>query len=236
MQQVAVVTGAGSGIGQACALALLEREWHVALLGRREAALRETADLAGPNGERALVLPCDIGDQQAIQGIADALVARLGRVDALINAAGTNVPERSLAALSIDNYHALIQTNLNGAFYCAQAFLPHMRRQRSGSIVNISSVAGLRASTVAGAAYVMSKFGVNGLTESINLEERANGIRACAICPGEVNTPILDLRPAPPPPEARQRLIQPEDVAQCVLLVVTLPPRAVIEQLVIMPQ
>ena len=236
MQQVAVVTGAGSGIGQASALALLERGWHVALIGRREGALRETADRAGPNGERALVLPCDIGDQPGIQDVADAIVARLGRVDALVNAAGTNTPERSLAALSSDDYHALIQTNLNGAFYCARAFLPHMRRQHSGTIVNISSIAGLRASTTAGVAYVMSKFGVNGLTESINAEERANGIRACAICPGEVNTPIMDLRPSPPPAEARQRMIQPEDVAQCVLLVLTLPPRAVIEQLVIMPQ
>ncbi|HEX5690232.1 MAG TPA: SDR family oxidoreductase, partial [Roseiflexaceae bacterium] len=200
MQQVAVVTGAGSGIGQACALALLERDWHVALIGRREAALRETADRSGPNGDRALVLPCDIGDQQAIQAIADAIVARLGRVDALVNAAGTNIPERSLAKLNVDDYQALINTNLNGAFYCAHAFLPHMRSQHSGTIVNISSVAGLRASKVAGVAYVMSKFGVNGLTESINIEERANGIRACVICPGEVNTPILDLRPSPPPP------------------------------------
>jgi NAD(P)-dependent dehydrogenase (short-subunit alcohol dehydrogenase family) len=157
-------------------------------------------------------------------------------VDALVNAAGTNTPERSLAALSMDDYHRLLHTNLDGAFYCVQAFLPAMRRQRAGTIVNISSVAGLRASPTAGVAYVMSKFGLNGLTHSINAEERANGIRACAICPGDVNTAILDLRPTPPSPEARQQIIQPEDVAQCVLLALSLPPRAVIEELVITPQ
>jgi NAD(P)-dependent dehydrogenase (short-subunit alcohol dehydrogenase family) len=111
-----------------------------------------------------------------------------------------------------------------------------MSAEKSGTIVNFNSEAGLRDNAKAGVAYVISKFGMTGLTQSINAEERANGIRACAIFPGDINTPILDLRPSPPPPEARQRMLQAEDVAQCVLLAISLPPRAVIEELVLKPQ
>ena len=119
---------------------------------------------------------------------------------------------------------------------CAQAFLPSMRRQKSGTIVNIVSDAGKLANAKAGPAYVVSKFGLTGLTQSLNLEERANGIRACAIFPGDINTPIVDLRPTPPPPEARLQMLQPEDVAECVLLAIRLPPRAIIEELMVRPR
>ena len=236
MQKIAVVTGAGSGVGRATALLLLANGWGVALIGRREAALRETVKQAVEASEHALVAPCDIRDQGAVERMSAQVFERFGHVDALVNAAGTNTPVRSLAELSLENYHRLIDTNLNGAYYCAQAFLPAMRAQRSGTIVNINSEAGLRANAKAGVAYVISKFGMTGLTQSINAEERPNGIRACAIFPGDINTPILDLRPSPPPPEARQRMLQAEDVAQCVLLAISLPPRAVIEELLLKPQ
>jgi NADP-dependent 3-hydroxy acid dehydrogenase YdfG len=233
MQKIAVVTGAGSGVGQATALLLIEQGWNVVLVGRRTSALQETAQQAG---DRAVVAPCDIGDQPAVQAMADSVLSQFGSVDALINAAGTNTPARSLEVLSLQDYHRLIDTNLNGAYYCVQAFLPVMRLKRSGTIVNIVSIAGLSATPKAGVAYVMSKFGMAGLTQAINAEERPNGIRACGIFPGDINTPILDLRPVPPRPEARQLMIQPEDVAQCVLLAINLPARAIIEELVIQPQ
>lgn len=236
MHKVAVVTGAGSGVGQAIALLLLEQSWDVVLVGRRESALRETAQKAGSASERAVVAPCDIGDQQAVQRMADGVLARFGGVDVLVNAAGTNTPARGLDVLSLQDYHRLVDTNLNGAYYCVQAFLPVMRERRLGTIVNIVSIAGLRANAKAGVAYVVSKFGMTGLTQAINAEERANGIRACSIFPGDINTPILDLRPNPPPAEAREHMLQSEDVAQCVLLAINLPARAVIEELVIQPQ
>jgi NAD(P)-dependent dehydrogenase (short-subunit alcohol dehydrogenase family) len=235
MSQIAVVTGAGSGVGRAVAVALLERGWSVALVGRRADALRETAELAGAAGERALVAAYDVGELAAVQQLAQAVVERFGQADALVNAAGTNTKARSLAQLSIDDYHRMIATNLNGAYYCVQAFLPAMRERGAGTIVNIGSISGLRASPLAGVAYSMSKFGLVGLTQSINAEERRNGIRACVVSPGEIDTPLLELRPSMPPPEARARMLQPEDVARCVLLAIELPPRAVIEELTVQP-
>jgi NADP-dependent 3-hydroxy acid dehydrogenase YdfG len=117
-----------------------------------------------------------------------------------------------------------------------QAFLPTMRKQKSGTVVNIVSDAGKQASPKAGPGYVVSKFGMVGLTQAVNAEERPNGIRACAILPGDINTPLLDKRPAPPNSDARAKMLQPEDVADCVLLAANLPERAVIEELLIRPR
>jgi NAD(P)-dependent dehydrogenase (short-subunit alcohol dehydrogenase family) len=233
MAKVAVVTGAGSGVGRATAVLLARAGWSVALVGRREAPLQETAQAAGEGV--LLSLPCDIGDERAVAAMAEAVEARLGPAEALVNAAGINTPRRSLAALSMEDYHRLVATNMHGAFYCVQAFLPGMRRLGGGTIVNIDSISGQRASAKAGVAYAMTKFAMAGLTQAINAEERESGIRACTIFPGDINTPLLDQRPSPPPPEARERMLQPEDVARCALLAIELPPRAVIEEIVIAP-
>ncbi|MBS3967168.1 MAG: SDR family NAD(P)-dependent oxidoreductase [Truepera sp.] len=236
MAETAVVTGAGSGVGRAVAVALLRQGWRVALVGRREAALRETAALSGTSAEAWLVAPCDIRDESAVNAMAETVLASLGAVAALVNAAGTNTPARSFAALSGDDYRRLIETNLNGAFYCLQAFLPGMRQRGEGTIVNVVSDAGKLASAKAGPAYAASKFGLAGLTQALNAEERSNGIRACAIFPGDIDTPLLDLRPVPPSGEARALMLKPEEVAACVLLALTLPAHAVLEELVIRPR
>lgn len=235
MQKSAVVTGAGSGVGRATTLALLKQGWQVALVGRREVALYETTKLAGELAHHTLICACDIGDETMVAEMAQKVLQKFDSVDALINAAGTNTAQRSLQVLQLKDYERILNTNLNGAYYCTQAFLPAMRRQGNGTIVNINSVAGLQASPKAGAAYVISKFGMAGLTQTINAEERVHGIRACSIFPGDINTPILELRPAPPSAEARQKMLQPEDLAECVLLVVNLPERAVIEEIVVRP-
>jgi NAD(P)-dependent dehydrogenase (short-subunit alcohol dehydrogenase family) len=228
-----VITGAGSGVGRAMAVALARQNWQVALLGRRAELLEETARLAG---KACLVCPCDIGDWGAVQEMARRVLAEFKEVEVLVNAAGTNAPRRALEVLSLEDYHAMISTNLHGAYYCLQAFLPGMRARRSGTIINIVSDAGKQASPKAGPAYVMSKFGLAGLTQSINAEERANGIRACAIFPGDIDTPLLDKRPAPPSAEARLKMLRAEDVAECALLAIHLPERAVVEELVIRPR
>jgi NAD(P)-dependent dehydrogenase (short-subunit alcohol dehydrogenase family) len=168
--------------------------------------------------------------------MAQRALAEFKEVDVLVNAAGTNAPKRALEVLSLADYHLMIGANLNGAYYCVQALLPQMRARRSGTIVNIVSDAGKQASPKAGPAYVISKFGLAGLTQAINAEEKPNGIRACAIFPGDIDTPLLDKRPAPPDAEARARMLQPEDVAACALLAIQLPPRAVVEEILVRPR
>jgi NADP-dependent 3-hydroxy acid dehydrogenase YdfG len=232
----AVVTGAGSGVGQAVALSLAKQGWRVALLGRRADALAETVKLAGEQGKQMLTIPCDIGDADAVAKVGARVTQEFGSVEVLVNAAGTNAPKRALEVLSLEDYRGMMDANLNGAYYCVQAFLPGMRTQGSGTIVNVVSDAGKQASPKAGPAYVMSKFGMAGLTQSINAEERGRGVRACAIFPGDIDTPLLNKRPVVPDAEARARMMQPQDIADCVLLCINLPSRVVIEEMLVRPR
>ena len=231
-EKTAVITGAGSGVGAACARALAKQGWRVALIGRRRELLVQVAsEMLG-----ALVVPCDIGDAKAVEAMGLQVLGEFGRVEVLVNAAGTNVPSRSLEVLKAEDYHAMMNANLNGAYYCTQAFLPEMRAHHSGTIVNIISDAGKAASPKAGPGYVISKFGLAGLTSAINAEERGHGIRACGIFPGDIDTPILAKRPVAPDAAARAKMMQPEDVAECVLLAINLPSRAIIEELIVRPR
>lgn len=235
MNKTAVITGAGSGVGRATALLLAERGWRVALLGRTESNLKQTAALAGKNSSQCFLVPCDISQPAAVDAMAKKVFGEFGEVEVLVNAAGTNTPRRSLKELTFDKYRELTETNLTGAYLCVQAFLPSMRQRGSGTIINIVSDAGRQASAKSGVAYAISKFGMAGLTQAINAEERANGIRACSIFPGDIDTPLLDKRPQPPPAEARKRMLQSEDLAQCVWLCISLPPRALVEEILIRP-
>lgn len=235
--KTAIVTGAGSGVGRAVALRMAGEGWSVALVGRTPAGLEETKRLAGAHAGRLHPFPCDIGDPAAAERTVAAAVERLGgSVAALVNSAGTNIPKRSLAVLTAADFKQVIDTNLGGAVYFVLGVLPTMRKHGRGTVVNIVSDAGMYANAKAGVAYVASKFGVSGLTQSINAEERPNGIRACAIYPGDIATPLLDKRPVPPPPEARAKMLQAEDMADCVMLCVNLPDRAVVEQLLVRPR
>jgi NAD(P)-dependent dehydrogenase (short-subunit alcohol dehydrogenase family) len=233
--RVAVVTGAGTGIGRATAVALAgEGAWVVAV-GRRREPLDETVDALDGDPDSSFAATADVTDGDAVERVVADVVQRWGRIDLLVNNAGLNVARRDLAALSVADWHAVLQVNLTGTFLMTHAVLPVMREQGAGTIVNVSSIAGLRARGFTGPAYNAAKAGVNSLTESINLAERRNGIRACAVCPGEVETPILDKRPTPPTAEARALMLQPEDVARSIVFVASLPPRATVELLSIYP-
>lgn len=223
-----VVTGAGSGVGRAVAVRFAGAGWQVALVGRRADALEETAGMAGPG---AAVFPCDVSVAEEVAAMGAAVLDRFGQVDVLVNSAGINVPRRGLEVLSVEDWDLVLATNLHGAYYCVRAFLPGMRDRRTGTIVNINSDVGKAARPLSGAAYVSSKFGLAGLTQQINAEERHHGVRACSIFPRDVNTPLLDKRPEPPPPEARARMLQPEDLAECVWLAATLPPRVILDEI-----
>lgn len=233
MNKTAVITGAGSGVGRALALKLASQEWRVAIVGRRAEALAETA---GAQASRITPHVCDVGNPAAVAEMGRRVLAEFGEVEVLVNAAGTNAPRRALEVLSLEDYHTMIATNLNGAYYCVQAFLPQMRTRRSGTIINIVSDAGKQASPKAGPAYVMSKFGLAGLNQSINAEERAHGIRACAIFPGDIDTPLLNQRPHPPDAAARARMMRAEDVADCALFCLNLPPHVIVEEMLVRPR
>jgi NADP-dependent 3-hydroxy acid dehydrogenase YdfG len=231
--RTSLVTGAGSGIGQATAIRLAAEGGALVLVGRDAGKLRETAGRL--RGIDVLIHPADIADPAAVDGVVRAVTEKYGRLDVLVNAAGLNVPKRSLADVSVEDYNLVVNADMNGAFYLTRGFLPLMRQQGAGTVINIVSDSGWRGNNFAGVAYVAAKFGMRGLTEAINAEERQHGIRATAIYPGEVNTPILDRRPVPPPPEAREKMLQPEDVAECIALAALLPQRVIIEDLVVRP-
>jgi len=232
----AVVTGASSGLGQAIAIKLAQRGFSVAAVARRVDGLEKTVEMAKPADSRITPFACDVSDPAAVEKMAAAVLGKFGTVHALVNSAGINTPDRSFANLSLATFKQVININEVGTFLCIQAFLPTMRKQQSGTIVNISSDSAIQPSMKAGAAYVASKMAVRGMTLSLNAEERVNGIRACAIYPGDIDTPLLEKRPTPPTADARKKMLAPDDVAECVLLAITLPDRAVIEELLIRPR
>ena len=235
MSKTAVVTGGGSGVGRAVAIALAHAGWNAGIVGRRRKPLDETIQLAGGSSS-LLALECDVGRESEVTRAADEVRQKLGDPSVLVMAAGINIPRRSWEVLSDPDYHRVIETNLNGTFYWTKELIPAMRSQGSGTIVAIISDAALAASAKSGVAYVASKFGQRGLIQSINAEERQNGIRATAILPGDIDTPLLERRPVPPTAEARTKMLQPEDVAACVMLAINLPARAIVEELLIRPR
>jgi NADP-dependent 3-hydroxy acid dehydrogenase YdfG len=233
--KVAWVTGAGSGIGRAAACALAAAGARVVLSGRRAAALDETAATIDQAGGAAVPAPLDVSDLEAVRNAADTIDRRFGRLDLLVNNAGINVAARHWNAGDLGEWNRLVEINVKGVYYCVSAALPIMRRQQDGLIINISSWAGRHSSHVAGVPYGASKHAVMALNASINLEEFRNGIRACAICPGEVATPILDRRPVPVGAEDRAKMLQPEDLAETIVFVARMAPRVCVNEILISP-
>jgi NAD(P)-dependent dehydrogenase (short-subunit alcohol dehydrogenase family) len=231
----ALVTGGGSGMGRACALALAAEGASVAVLGRTGATLEEVAALVRVAGAEALAVVGDVASAADVRAAVETVDARFGRIDVLVNSAGTNTARRSLAETADEDWEGVIATNLSGIFRMTQAVLPVMRRQRGGTIVNISSLAAKGAVPIAGAAYSASKMGVNALTQLVNLEQWEYGIRATTIYPGETLTPLLLRRPVPVPLERRDLILRPDDVAAAVLYAVSQPARVLVEEIVLRP-
>src|SRR5205085_826707 len=155
--KVALVTGAGSGIGRAVAAQLLQAGVRVAIAGRNQAKLDETAR-ALKAGDRLITCAVDVAEAGQVRAMVDSVGASLGPIDILVNNAGTNVKERMFRELTLEAWDRLIRTNLDGAFYCVHAVLPGMLQRRDGVIVNVVSIAGKRASPLGGVAYAASKF------------------------------------------------------------------------------
>ena len=232
VDKVVVVTGAGTGIGAAIARGFADAGARVAFVGRRPEPLATAA--AGLDAERILLHACDVSDRSAVTDLASAVEAEWGAVDVLVNNAGINTNPRAVGDVAPrTGIRPLPSISLGCTTWrgrCAGD-----AAKNDGLIITISSIAGLRASKLAGAAYSASKHGAVALTNSINEEEVESGIRACAICPGEVETPILAQRPEPVSAQRRAAMLQPEELAQAALFVASLPPRACVPLLVIKP-
>jgi NADP-dependent 3-hydroxy acid dehydrogenase YdfG len=233
--KVGIVTGASSGIGRATAVAMAEAGAHVTLIARSEAALKLVASEVEAADRQALMRPLSVTDAAAVEEAVQATVDAFGRVDILINNAGTNTPKRKLLDTSAEDWRLVVDVNLTGAYLFTRAVLPVMQRQGEGTIVNIASIAGKSASLLGGAHYSASKAAVISLTQSTNLEQRQHNIRATAISPGETATSILDRRAVPPSAQERARMLQPEDVAATIVFVASLPQRVCIEDVLIRP-
>jgi NADP-dependent 3-hydroxy acid dehydrogenase YdfG len=233
--KVAWVTGAGSGIGEAAAIALAREGAAVALTGRRREPLQAVADRIAKAGGKAMVAPGDLGEQDAASRIAAAIKEKFGRLDILINNAGANLLERSWAKLTPERIKTMLDANLNSAFYCSAAALDIMRPQKDGLLIHTSSWAGRFAGIVPGPAYVAAKHAVVAMSYTINMEEFQHGIRSTVLCPNEVATPILDLRPKPVSAEERARMIQPEHMAELILYVAKQPASICVNEVVISP-
>ena len=184
---------------------------------------------------KAEVEVLDVSDAAAVKRTAERILGRHGRVDVLVNSAGLNNPQRFWRDQTVDSWDQVIRINLDGTFYCTQAVIPAMRNRKDGLVINISSWAGKYTSAMVGAAYNGSKAAVVSLTETINMEECINGIRACAICPAEVATPILDRRPVPPSAEERAKMLQPVDLGNAIRWVAEQPATVCVNELIISP-
>ncbi|MEZ6069679.1 MAG: SDR family oxidoreductase [Pirellulales bacterium] len=232
--RTALVVGGGSGIGQSIALRFAAQGCRVAIAGRRADVLAEVA--AQHEGEPPIVYrSADVADRQSIDDLVHWADKSLGRIDILVNSAGINVARRNLAELDPDDWDKIIAVNATGAYHCMRAVLPQMRARGDGVIINVSSIAGKRATLLGGVAYNASKFAMTALGTSASLELGGEGIRVTTIFPGEVDTPILLKRPVPVSAEHRARILQPDDVADAALMVACLPARAHVPELIIKP-
>jgi NADP-dependent 3-hydroxy acid dehydrogenase YdfG len=230
--RVAWITGAGTGIGEAGAVALAAAGMQVVLSGRRREPLEATASAIGA---AASIEVLDVSDRASVQQVADRIIGQHGRLDVLVNSAGINVKDRNWHNVTLDDWERIIRIDLDGAFYCSKAVLPTMIEQGDGLIINISSWAGRHVSVVTGPGYTAAKHAMNAMNESLNMEHGIHGIRACAICPGEVATPILDNRPVPVTDEDKAKMVQSEDCGDIIRFVAELPPYVCINELTVSP-
>ena len=229
-----LVTGGGSGIGLATARALLGEGAEVVITGRNEKKLADAVASCGA-GARVSSHAADLTDPAQVRKLIDGVTAKLGRIDILVNNAGMNLKDRQFHELTPESWRELVAGNLDGAFFCTHAVLPQMRARKSGLVITVNSIAGKRANPLGGVGYIAAKFGLRGMALGIAAEEKGNGIRLSSIYPGEVNTPILEVRPEPVSEERKQAMLQPEDVAAAVVFIATLPDHVAIPELLITP-
>jgi 3-oxoacyl-[acyl-carrier protein] reductase len=250
--QVAVITGAGGGIGRAIALKLAELGAHTILCGRSRRALEQTAAAiaasAGPAGKssgkssgknsgkspekssaKSSVIECDVTNLHSVETLAAQLERTFHRLDVLVNSAGIRDTGVPLHRLAPEDWDRVLNTNLRGVYYCIRSLAPIMIKSRRGHIINISSLAGKNA-LPNGAAYAASKWGLNGLTYSVAEELRAYNLRVSVICPGSTHTEF-----SPHPGKNAEKMLQASDIAHVVVMLVTQAPQSFASEILLRP-
>ena len=225
-----VIVGGGTGMGAASAQALAKAGAQVAIGGRRAEVLQSVAD-----GTDILCHTIDVADRDNTNAFFAWAKQELGAIDVFINAAGINIKNRSMADMDPEQWDQVLAINATGAYNCLHAVLPDMRERKDGFIINVSSVAGKRAIALGGIAYSSSKFAMTALSTCVANEVAEDGVRITNVYPGEVNTPLLEQRPAPVSEEHKQRILQPEHVAELIVSLIALPSEVHVPELVVKP-
>ena len=232
--KVVLIVGASSGIGRATAVLFARAGARVIASARRADRLQDLQAEMGSAGSPIKVHVADASNAQDMKTLVDEVQSSVGTIDILVYAAGTNIPGRALSVLNPETWDMMLDANLNGAFYATYAVLPSMRAAGGGLLLYISSISGLLADA-SGASYQAGKRGLVGLAHAARFEERQNGIRTCVVCPGLVDTELVQKRPVKPTAEMLQAALQPEDVAEMIIAIASLPPRAVVPEVQILP-
>jgi len=227
--QIAVVTGAGRGIGAAISRKLAALGATVVLCGRDIKPLQNTASEIAANGGRTESLQCDVTSVDSTQALAAFVEKTFGRIDILVNNAGVGAFAAPLHELTPEEWEKVLNTNLRGVYYCIRSFAPMMIRAKTGHIINISSLAGKNA-LPNGAAYAASKWGLNGLSYSVAEELRTYNIRVTVVCPGSVDTEL-----SPHTGKNPSKMLKPDDVAHAVEMLVTQAPQSFISEVLLRP-
>ncbi|MBH60694.1 MAG: 3-oxoacyl-ACP reductase [Dehalococcoidia bacterium] len=234
-KELCLITGGGSGIGRATAIKFASNNIKTIIVGRREEALLETIDLAGKYGDNITLFQCDISLDSEIKRLREDVEANFGSVSILINNAGASSQVRSIAHIPTDQWDNVLNVNLRSVYRICQEFLKDMLNKKSGTIITVSSMAALNPGLLGGSAYSAAKAAVTNLMGDINAEFSNMGIRATAIMPAEVDTPILDNRALIPDKDARLTMMQPEDLAEMIFTVASLDNRTTVETIVMKP-
>ena len=229
--KIALVTGAGKGIGRAIAIALAKEGANVVIASRTGKDLQSLSRAIGDVGRKALPIETDVTRESQIKALIEQAVAKFGGLDILINNAGLG-RFRRIENLETKDWDDMFEVNMRGLFICTREALLHLKKKSESMIINIASIAS-KNFFVGGGGYAATKWGVLAFSKCLMLEERNNGVRVIAICPGSVDTRFFS-HPTATKPDV-ERILQPEDVAQTVVEAIKLPQRAMISEIEIRP-
>ncbi len=234
-EKTCLITGAGSGIGRATAILFASEGANVYLAGRTLSKVEAVCGEIEEAGGRAAAFCVDVADREGVFGVVKDIEGERGAVDVLVNNAGHSSPHRRLLSTPPEDIASVVDSNLIGTIYCTQAVMPAMLERDSGTIINVSSLAGVTPGLLGGMIYSAVKAAVINFTGHLNEEFKSTNVRASVVIPGEITTPLLDKRPVPPSADARRTMPGPDDVAEAIALIAGLPQNSSIPELVIRP-